>query len=162
MASDVLIALVSMSYYWWFTHFLFQTAALLAEILLKSQFVEVQPQNVDSLESSLKSPDNLLPKSEEMADKVNCMVKKSIEHGVTCEEFGFIGSLLLRHIQQLVCNAHAITELQASEVPHSESVESHSQVRVSTAIYPTASLMNHSCDPTIISRLVSGALLIPA
>ncbi len=26
------------------------------------------------------------------------------------------------------------------------------QVRIATAIYPTTSLLNHSCDPTIINR----------
>ena len=66
----------------------------------------------------------------------------------------YIGGLLLRHIQQLVCNAHAITEVQVTPSAAGEitPVEETSQVRVATAIYPTASLMNHSCDPTIISR----------
>lgn len=64
----------------------------------------------------------------------------------------YIAELLLRHIQQLVCNAHAITKLQVSHDSNQTLVDSQSQVRVATAIYPTASLMNHSCDPTIISR----------
>ena len=70
-----------------------------------------------------------------------------------------LGGLLLRHILQLVCNAHAITSVQteshteSSEHASSEgSVSSTEQTRVATAIYPTASLMNHSCDPTIVSR----------
>lgn len=33
-------------------------------------------------------------------------------------------------------------------------VETVSQVRIATAIYPTTSLMNHSCKPNIISRWV--------
>ncbi|XP_064601173.1 SET and MYND domain-containing protein 4-like [Liolophura sinensis] len=132
------------------------TAALLAEILLKSKFVEIQPQTVDDREDSSKSPDAPLPKR----DKVNCMVKKRLENGITGEEFDFISGLLLRHIQQLVCNAHAITELQASEVSNSDSVEAHTQVRVATAIYPTASLMNHSCDPTIISSFHRDTLVV--
>ena len=66
----------------------------------------------------------------------------------------YIGGLLLRHIQQLVCNAHAITEVQVTPAGEGTLVEETSQVRVATAIYPTASLMNHSCDPTIISRHV--------
>ena len=65
-----------------------------------------------------------------------------------------VGGVLLRHIQQLVCNAHAITALHATQVSEQHLVETQSQVRVATAIYPTASLMNHSCDPTIISRCV--------
>ena len=31
-------------------------------------------------------------------------------------------------------------------------IDSEEQVRIATAIYPTASLMNHSCEPTISSR----------
>ena len=62
----------------------------------------------------------------------------------------FIGGLLLRHIQQLICNAHAITELQAKQI--SPDVDAQNQVRIATAVYPTVSLMNHACDPTIIAR----------
>ncbi|KAK3592512.1 hypothetical protein CHS0354_013846 [Potamilus streckersoni] len=76
----------------------------------------------------------------------------------------YIGGLLLRHIQQLVCNAHAITELQVSQVSEGNiaQVEETSQVRVATAIYPTASLMNHSCDPTIISSFCKDVLVVRA
>jgi hypothetical protein len=66
----------------------------------------------------------------------------------------YIGSLLLRHICQLVCNAHAITEIERIQTSQASPIDTSSQVRVATAIYPTASLMNHSCDPTIISRSV--------
>ena len=65
-----------------------------------------------------------------------------------------VGGVLLRHVQQLVCNAHAITAVHTTQVSAQYAVETQSQVRVATAIYPTASLMNHSCDPTIICRCV--------
>ena len=71
-----------------------------------------------------------------------------------------VGGVLLRHVQQLVCNAHAITALQVTQVSEQHLVETQSQVRVATAIYPTASLMNHSCDPTIISRCVCAFLTV--
>ena len=64
----------------------------------------------------------------------------------------FVGGLLLRHICQLVCNAHAITDLQLSSL--SGRVASEEQVRIATAIYPTASMMNHSCSPNISSTWV--------
>ncbi|XP_052802210.1 SET and MYND domain-containing protein 4-like [Mya arenaria] len=72
----------------------------------------------------------------------------------------YIGKLLLRHILQLVCNAHAITEIQVSDTGTVGTVEESSQVRVATAIYPTASLMNHSCDPTIISSFHKDTLVV--
>ncbi|KAL8614446.1 hypothetical protein ACOMHN_007782 [Nucella lapillus] len=71
-----------------------------------------------------------------------------------------VGSALLRHVQQLVCNAHAITALHSTEVSEKHLVETRSQVRVATAIYPTASLMNHSCDPTIISSFQKDLLVV--
>ncbi|XP_055901234.1 SET and MYND domain-containing protein 4-like isoform X2 [Biomphalaria glabrata] len=72
-----------------------------------------------------------------------------------------VGDLLLRHILQLVCNAHAITSLQAVSRPDEVS-QTHDteQVRIATAIYPTASLMNHSCDPTIISSFIGDTLIV--
>ena len=73
-------------------------------------------------------------------------------HFLRTEEEDYICKLLLRHICQLICNAHAITELQVAPSTDCSLVDNESQVRVATAIYPTASLMNHSCDPTIISR----------
>jgi len=92
-----------------------------------------------------------------------------------------VGALLLRHTCQLVSNAHAITgivrtnarlsasrtsTLPSGEVSSQEAFSGHDsdgvscpvdesqQVRLATAIYPTASLMNHACDPSIISRSV--------
>ena len=89
-----------------------------------------------------------------------------------------VGSLLLRHVCQLVSNAHAITGIVRSSAQPavdstdptrglssgrpltggatdegcSTAVDDSQQVRLATAIYPTSSLMNHSCDPSIISR----------
>ncbi|KAK3785885.1 hypothetical protein RRG08_007816 [Elysia crispata] len=78
-----------------------------------------------------------------------------------------IGGLLLRHILQLVCNAHAITSIQTeptSETARDAAVETNvsstEQTRVATAIYPTASLMNHACDPTIVSSFIDKTLVV--
>lgn len=71
-----------------------------------------------------------------------------------------VGGLLLRHIYQLVCNAHAITSLECMSVKEDDIVTTTEQVRVATAIYPSASLMNHSCDPNIISGFVNGCTLV--
>lgn len=64
-----------------------------------------------------------------------------------------VGGMILRHIAQLVCNGHAITKLDISQ-PENENQEvlTERQVRIATAIYPSASMMNHSCDPNIINR----------
>jgi hypothetical protein len=106
--------------------FLFQTACMLT--LYLSLYTDYFKEEADSF-----SPDELLQD------------RKSI----TC----LVGGLILRHIAQLVCNGHAITKLDRS-LPENENQEvlTERQVRIATAIYPSASMMNHSCDPNIINR----------
>lgn len=65
---------------------------------------------------------------------------------------------------QLICNGHAITKLGITESTQESLTEStppecrngevvsQEQVRIATAIFPSASMMNHSCDPNIINR----------
>ncbi|XP_077494043.1 protein-lysine N-methyltransferase SMYD4-like [Amblyomma americanum] len=72
----------------------------------------------------------------------------------------FAGGLLLRHIQQLVCNAHAITSLESRTTQEDDVVVTTEQVRIATAIYPSASLMNHACSPNIISNFPCGSTLV--
>ncbi|XP_022244902.1 SET and MYND domain-containing protein 4-like isoform X2 [Limulus polyphemus] len=69
------------------------------------------------------------------------------------------GGLCLRHIQQLVCNASAITQLQTFQAEN-ETVLMEKQVRVATAFYPSSSLMNHSCDPNIITSFHKDKLIV--
>lgn len=71
-----------------------------------------------------------------------------------------VGVVLLQHVQQLVCNAHAITALHMQQSGNGRTVDTQSQVRIATAIYPTASLMNHSCDPTILASFVKDVLVV--
>lgn len=65
-----------------------------------------------------------------------------------------VGNELLQHMTRLVCNGNAISTHMLSDYD-SESIISiidESQPRIGTAIYPTSSLLNHSCDPNIFSR----------
>ena len=67
------------------------------------------------------------------------------------ENIILIATLLSRHIQQAICNAHAITKLAYNyPVDDDTATYSYEQVRFATALYPTVSLMNHSCDPNVI------------
>jgi hypothetical protein len=65
-----------------------------------------------------------------------------------------VGNELLQHMTRLVCNGNAISTHMLSDYD-SESIISiidESQPRIGTAIFPTSSLLNHSCDPNIFSR----------
>ncbi|XP_049828172.1 SET and MYND domain-containing protein 4-like [Schistocerca gregaria] len=72
----------------------------------------------------------------------------------------FIGRLILRHIAQLICNAHAITKIESVRAVHN--VTEEAQVRIATAIYPSASMMNHSCNPNIISSFYGEYVVVRA
>lgn len=74
-----------------------------------------------------------------------------------------VASLLMRHMGQLVCNGHAITDMDVKEPSDSRFLQdmdsirneqgqlyrSQLNTRVFTAIFPKISLINHSCDPNI-------------
>ncbi|KAK6473287.1 SET and MYND domain-containing protein 4-like isoform X1 [Huso huso] len=61
-------------------------------------------------------------------------------------ELSMLGTAVLRHMLQLRCNAQAVTAVRDSGQSRS-TVESSAQVRIATAIFPTLSLLNHSCSP---------------
>lgn len=62
----------------------------------------------------------------------------------------FVGSLLLRNMLQLIANGHAITRLDRTN-SGKENVVEEQQQRVAVGIYPSVSMMNHSCDPMILN-----------
>ncbi|XP_044079233.1 SET and MYND domain-containing protein 4 isoform X2 [Siniperca chuatsi] len=61
-------------------------------------------------------------------------------------ELWLLGSAVLRHILQLKCNAQAILMLQNTGAANSP-VQSSREIRIATAIFPTLSILNHSCCP---------------
>ena len=63
----------------------------------------------------------------------------------------YVSGILLRNMLQLICNGHAITRLNLA-TSESEKIFTEYQCRIATAIYPSASMMNHSCDSNIINR----------
>ena len=69
-----------------------------------------------------------------------------------------LGCLLYHHSQQMACNVHAITSITSTGIKVAEvgvakeNVVSRQQKRIASAVYPTASLLNHACDPDVIVR----------
>lgn len=74
------------------------------------------------------------------------------------------GSLIMLHMGQLVSNGHAITDLRTTLASEFDCTEAPNSIkrgklhcfvrstRIFTAIFPTISLLNHSCDANIRNR----------
>ncbi|XP_058803847.1 SET and MYND domain-containing protein 4-like isoform X2 [Phymastichus coffea] len=73
----------------------------------------------------------------------------------------YISGIILRHMLQLICNGHAITKLQLANNENGNCITEY-QCRLATAIYPSASMMNHSCDPNIINSFKDKYLIVKA
>ncbi|GLH10314.1 SET and MYND domain-containing protein 4 [Gryllus bimaculatus] len=78
------------------------------------------------------------------------------------DESLLIGCFLLHHICQLVCNGHAITAIKEGNSNDDNPVVDEHQIRVATAIFPSASMMNHSCDSNIINSFFGTHLIVKA
>ncbi|KAJ0183978.1 hypothetical protein K1T71_000401 [Dendrolimus kikuchii] len=80
----------------------------------------------------------------------------------------FVAAVILRSLGQLVCNGHATLSLTTIEENDGRNGKlyflgttiSEKEVRKATAIYPSAAMMNHSCDPNIINTFYNSRLII--
>ncbi|KAG7313119.1 hypothetical protein JYU34_000205 [Plutella xylostella] len=74
----------------------------------------------------------------------------------------FASAFILRSLGQLVCNGHAALSLATfDDSGKGESrTLSEREVRHATAIYPSAAMMNHSCDPNIVNTFHRHRLVI--
>lgn len=61
-------------------------------------------------------------------------------------ELSLLGSVVLRHMLQLRCNAQAVSALRNTG-ERNAAVQSSNEVRIGTAVFPTLSVLNHSCSP---------------
>ncbi|KAM3601840.1 uncharacterized protein V6R79_019803 [Siganus canaliculatus] len=71
-----------------------------------------------------------------------------------------LGSAVLRHFLQLRCNAQAVVTLQDTGTTTSL-VQSSKEIRIATAIFPTLSLLNHSCCPNTSLVFSTGTITDP-
>ncbi|XP_073770267.1 SET and MYND domain-containing protein 4 isoform X1 [Danio rerio] len=70
-------------------------------------------------------------------------------------EMSMLGATALRHMMQLRCNAQAITAVRVKE-ESGMAVQSSSEIRIATAIFPVLSLLNHSCSPNTSISFTTG------
>jgi len=80
---------------------------------------------------------------------------------VSLLEVNLLEKLFLRHLFQLRCNSHAVSEVldeadddlgPSNAPPTGISVEMLREIAVGTVLLLTASLFNHSCSPNAIFR----------
>lgn len=70
----------------------------------------------------------------------------------------FVGSLLLRHIENISCNAVSISELQSDKpifndmnfLSNSFNLKNYKSISYATGVFSLISLTNHSCDPNSV------------
>ncbi|XP_075991011.1 protein-lysine N-methyltransferase SMYD4-like [Anticarsia gemmatalis] len=78
----------------------------------------------------------------------------------------FSAALIFRSIGQMVMNAHATFSLVEYKLDmfhfDAEAAREPRETRIATAVYPSCSMMNHSCDPNITSMFMGTKLVVRA
>ena len=99
-----------------------------------------------------RSTENLIKHSLEAVYLLKCIEKTSFFGNTTdtivssaAGKF-LVGGHILRQLQMLPCNAHEVSELAMKPKNMPESVT----MEIGSAIYPVLSLINHSCDPSVV------------
>lgn len=100
-------------------------------------------------------------------DRINIMSKENWNI--------YAGAVIFRHIGQLVCNGHAISELRGSIASENNCLEADSfnikagflhryfeSTRVFTGIFPQISMFNHACEPNIRNTFCKNTLTVYA
>ena len=145
----------------------FQNCVLLAEflegVMVKEEDLNQRPVNCENCtKNRLCHPHEL--QNEHLERYYNVQNFQSFFANETCTSSlagDVIGCLLFHHSQQMACNVHAITAIVSTgedktnlktSLPSKDHVVSREQKRIATAVYPTASLLNHACDPDVIVR----------
>ncbi|XP_076450362.1 protein-lysine N-methyltransferase SMYD4-like [Babylonia areolata] len=74
------------------------------------------------------------------------------------EDLSYIGGHIMRHLMMLPCNAHEVSEMEVnwSEPSMSRTLE------IGSAIYPVLSLINHSCDPSVVRHSYGDVCVVRA
>jgi len=86
-------------------------------------------------------------------------------HNVKLVDKVAMGAVLLRHLQNLPCNAHEVTELELGPASSSSGSGMNSPRdstihEIGAAAFSTLSLINHSCDPNVVRHYYSANAVV--
>lgn len=76
-------------------------------------------------------------------------------HNVKLVDKVAMGAVLLKHLQNLPCNAHEVTELELGLTSGGSSSRDSTIHEIGAAAFATLSLINHSCDPNVVRHYYS-------
>ncbi|XP_027053857.1 uncharacterized protein LOC113681001 [Pocillopora damicornis] len=149
--------------------FPFQNCALLSEflqdVLIKKEELPTRPTNCDDCTRNRLCQVNEQPHGQFKQNYIFQNLQSLFPTDTSPSSLGgdVVGCLLFHHSQQMACNVHAITAIVSTngDKPRQQ-VVSREQKRIGSAIYPTASLLNHACDPDVIVSFVDGHLVVRA
>ncbi|KAL3290275.1 hypothetical protein HHI36_023623 [Cryptolaemus montrouzieri] len=89
-------------------------------------------------------------------------LKREAQDNKLTEEENFISALILRHLELLQFNCHEVAELRNSKsgIGQDDNETCYVLEHIGGALYPTASLFNHSCDPSIVRYNIGNTLVV--
>ncbi|CAG0917823.1 unnamed protein product [Notodromas monacha] len=98
--------------------------------------------------SSERNPSDLFKRTLMALILADILCQTAYENEVLDDDLKtFLGGLMLRHLQNYPCNAHAVDELC---IRNPVDMLGAQGVQIAEAVYPTLSLLNHSCDPSTV------------
>ncbi|VDL93963.1 unnamed protein product [Schistocephalus solidus] len=80
----------------------------------------------------------------------NLFVAPSSSSRVELLSASWIAALILYHLQAVPCNAHTYAETVLPRCQQGVSLTASSVRPLASCLYPTLSLVNHSCDPNVL------------
>ncbi|RMX37735.1 hypothetical protein pdam_00006600 [Pocillopora damicornis] len=137
----------------------------LQDVLIKKEELPTRPTNCDDCTRNRLCQVNEQPHGQFKQNYIFQNLQSLFPTDTSPSSLGgdVVGCLLFHHSQQMACNVHAITAIVSTngDKPRQQ-VVSREQKRIGSAIYPTASLLNHACDPDVIVSFVDGHLVVRA
>lgn len=112
--------------------------------------------------SEKRTPEDLFKRSFQAYFLLKCLEETDFftKDGIdtSSDDINYVAGHILRHIMMLPCNAHEVSELALNleSLPESETKE------IGSGIYPTLSLINHSCDPNVVRHSYGDTCVVRA